>query len=128
MLPADHSLADRDVVLLHEVADEPAILLDVPPTIERVVGMMRSAVMEPKLQWQSTNMETIRSLVARGLGFSVVNSPPESNTTFDNRTVTYVPLSDHLPKNTITCALPPKVRPPRKVTEAIRFCQTQAAH
>lgn len=127
MLPDHHRLADRTSLSLHDVADETAILFDVPPTIERVVGMMRSVGVEPNLRWQSTNMETIRSLVARGLGFSVANSQPESNTTFDNRKVKYVPLSDDLPGNTIVCALPPKVRPPKKVEEAISYCQATAS-
>ncbi|NKX54289.1 LysR family transcriptional regulator [Arthrobacter mobilis] len=127
MLAAGHPLAGRESISLREVQDEPAILLDQPPTIERVTGMMRSAGIEPKLRWPSTNMETIRSLVARGLGFSFVNSRPATTVTFDDRRVAYVPVSDELPDNAIVAVLPPGVRPPRRVEEAIRFSREDAA-
>ncbi|GAB3555906.1 LysR family transcriptional regulator [Spelaeicoccus albus] len=127
MLAADHRFAARESVSFRELADEHAILLDVPPTIERVTAMIRHAGVDPKLRWPSTNMETIRSLVARGLGYSVVNSRPKTGVAFDGNSVVYVPVSDELPVNTIMAALPPGVRPPRRVDEAIRICRDHYA-
>ncbi|WP_219414127.1 LysR family transcriptional regulator [Pseudonocardia nigra] len=121
MLAADHPLAGRAAVSFADVRDEWAILLDVPPTIERITAIMRASGVEPRLRWCSANMETIRSLVARGLGYSFVNSWPATDITFDRRRVAYVPVSDELPTNAIVAVLPPGARPPRRVVEAIRF-------
>lgn len=120
MLASDHPLASRDELSFRDVADEWAILLDVPPSIERVTQMMRSVGVEPRLRWQSPNLETIRGLVARGLGFSFVNWRPPSSHTSDDRLLAYVPLADDVSANAIVAALPPGVRRPRRVDEAIR--------
>lgn len=124
MLAADHRLATRSSASFRELTDEYAILLDVPPTIERVTDMIRHAGVEPRTRWPSTNMETIRSLVAHGMGYSVVNSRPDTGVAFDGSTVAYVPVSDDLPLNTIMAALPMGLRPPRRVDEAIRICRS----
>src|SRR6185312_7367677 len=41
VLPQDHRLASRSTVRLQDIAAEPAILLDVPPTIERLTTVAR---------------------------------------------------------------------------------------
>ncbi len=127
MLPASHPLADRATASFQDMAGEPLILLEIPPTPERVTAMMRAAGVEPKMRWGSSNMETIRSLVARGLGYSVANTHSDSDLKFDGGRVAYVPISDDLPKNSIAGALPPGMVPPRRVEELIRYCRSTAS-
>lgn len=127
MVPATHPAATGTTASFRDVAGDYAILLDVPPTIERVTEMIRMAGVEPKVRWASTNMETIRSLVAHGMGYSVVNSRPDTGVTFDGGEVVYVPVSDDLPDNIIMAAQPPGTRPPRRVDEAVRFSRRLAA-
>lgn len=123
MLPAAHPLAGARQISLADVIDEPLILLDVPPTVERVVAMIQTCGLSPRLRWTSSNMETIRSMVARGLGYSFVNSVPRTCATFDDLRVSYVPLADELPANPVVAVLPPGHRAARRVREAVEFLQ-----
>lgn len=120
MLGTKHHLAECESVSFRQVADEYAILLDMPPTIERVSAIIRSAGVEPQIRWCSVTLETVRSLVARGLGYSVINALPDVDRGPVDGVVT-VPINDPLPANSVIAALPPGVTPPRRAWETIRF-------
>lgn len=83
MVRAGHRLPRRECASFQEVADEYAIPLDAPPTIERVLGMIRMAGVEPRIRWASRSMETIRTMVARGMGYSVLNTRPDTEISVD---------------------------------------------
>lgn len=121
MLSARHELARRPAVHLAEIAGEPAILLDVPPTIERLTAVMQAAGVEPRIRWTSSNMETIRAMVARGLGFSFINSAPSTGTTYEGGEVVFIPVADRTADNAIVALLPKGQRAPRRVRAAIDF-------
>src|SRR5699024_6088614 len=104
MLPTDHPLAAEDTVSWKDLAAEPAILLDAPPTVERIQAQAHRLGLSLNIRWALSSMESIRSLVARGLGYSLTNSPPSVGTTADGLEVVYKPLSDDLLPNYI-CAL-----------------------
>ena len=73
-------------------------------------------------------METIRSMVARGLGFSFANSPPVDGTTFDGLQVVHRPIADQHARNAIVALLPAGHTPPRRVAAAIEVLrQAEAA-
>jgi DNA-binding transcriptional LysR family regulator len=123
MLAADHPLAGQDSVSFADVADEWAILLDMPPSLDRAVALITAAGVQPRPRWCRSNPETIRSLVARGLGYSVAVARPDIALTYDNRRVVYKPIADDLPDNALVAAVPEGIRPVRRVREAIDFCR-----
>ncbi|MFT4470177.1 LysR substrate-binding domain-containing protein [Arthrobacter sulfonylureivorans] len=119
VLPQGHLLAKESAVRLKDIAAEPAILLDVPPTIERLTTVARLSGVELNVRWTSANMETIRSMVARGLGYSFANSPPVDGTTFDGLQVVHRPVADKHARNAIVALLPAGHTPPRRVAAAV---------
>lgn len=121
MLSDHHRLAGRRSISLLEVADEDAILLDIPPTIDRLQGIFRSVGISPRIRWTSRNAETIQSMVSRGLGFSLINSVPADGTTFEGLGVVYLPVSDDIERNAIHVMLPPDHRSPRRVLAVVDF-------
>jgi DNA-binding transcriptional LysR family regulator len=121
VLSARHELAARASIHLSELAHEPAILLDVPPTAERLTAVIQAAGLEPRIRWTSSNMETIRAMVARGLGYSFMNSPPATGTTHDGGEVVFIPLADRTGENAIVAVSPAGQREPRRVRAAIDF-------
>lgn len=125
MLSARHELAGRPSIHLAEIAHEPAILLAIPPTDERMKAVMQAAGLEARVRWTSNNMETIRSMVARGLCYSFAFSLPLTRTTHDGGEVVYIPVADRTAGNAIV-ALRLKGQPaPRRVRAAIDFlCET----
>lgn len=126
MLPAGHPLARDPEVALRDLVSMPAILLDVPPTAEVLVERIRALGLEPDVRWRSSNPETIRSLVARGQGFSLVNAVPAAPTlSFEGLEVVHRPLSDEqLPNPAL--AVTAKGRLPRRVAEAIEVLRAAA--
>lgn len=121
VLSARHELAARSSIHLAEIADEPAILLDVPPTVERLTAVIQAAGLEPRIRCTSSNMETIRAMVARGLGYSFMNSPPSTGTTHDGGEVVFIPLADRTAENAIVAVRPAGQREPRRVRAALDF-------
>lgn len=107
VLAADHPLAGRASTSLAAVAEEPAILLDLEPSLSHVEELVRAAGHAPDVRWRSTNAETIRSLVARGLGYSVIMGRPAGDRSVDGLPLAYVPISDDLDPARIVIARAP---------------------
>ncbi|WP_431813920.1 LysR family transcriptional regulator [Kocuria sp. cx-455] len=118
ILPAGHRLAGEHSVWLRDVVEEPAILLDVPPTADRMTAIAESVGLTLDVRWRSANMDTIRSLVAAGLGFSFANSIPATGAAYSGGSVVYRPVADDIPRNYIVAATLPG-RVPRRVQTAI---------
>ncbi len=118
ILPAGHRLAGERSVWLRDVVEEPAILLDVPPTADRMTAIVESVGLALEVRWRSANMDTIRSLVAAGLGFSFANSIPATGAAYSGGSVVYRPVADAIPRNCIVAATLPG-RVPRRVQAAI---------
>lgn len=119
MLPTDHRLAAAETISWQELAAEPAILLDAPPTVQRIQAQAHRLGLDLNIRWTLSSMESIRSLVARGLGYSLTNSPPSSATTADGLEVVYKPLSDDLLPNYICALHAPGAQQLRKVQAAL---------
>jgi DNA-binding transcriptional LysR family regulator len=96
-LPARHRLARRKRVRLEELADEPFVFYSRPsgPAVyDTIVGFCRAAGFTPRIEQDATGVQTIVSLVASGLGVSLLIGPtPPSNPD----AVVYRELSDDLP-------------------------------
>ena len=119
VLPADHTLAERDSLTLADLAAIPVILPDAPPTPQILVALMAREGYEPNVLWESKNAETIRALVGRGLGFSLVNAVPDTGQTFDGASVRFVPIDGLESRNMIVAITNPHRRVSRKVLEAM---------
>lgn len=76
LLNADHDLADQATVSLAKLAEEPMILLDVPPSSQYFISLFESIGLEPNIRFRTSNYELVRGLVARGMGFSILNQRP----------------------------------------------------
>ncbi|MFC9934720.1 LysR family transcriptional regulator [Glutamicibacter sp. NPDC127525] len=127
MLPAGHRFAGRDSLRLAEIVEEPAVILDVPPTAERLTALVQSHGLELDIRWRSTSMENIRSLVGRGLGYSFANSVPATGTTYDGLEVVYVPVADAMEQNSVVAVLPAGHTMPRRVAAALELLREDTA-
>jgi DNA-binding transcriptional LysR family regulator len=92
LLPAGHRLALRRRVTLAELAPEPHILLDLPLSREYFLQLFAQAGIEPNVALRSEHPETIRSLVANGFGYTIVNALPLTDVALDGSPVVAVPL------------------------------------
>ncbi|HEY0387368.1 MAG TPA: LysR family transcriptional regulator [Gaiellales bacterium] len=92
VLPAGHRLALRKRVSLAELAREPHILLDLPLSREYFMQLFAEAGLEPAIALRSQHPETIRTLVANGFGYAIVNARPRNDRALDGERIVTVPL------------------------------------
>jgi DNA-binding transcriptional LysR family regulator len=109
-LARDHPLADSEAVDLADLADEPMVLLDLPESREYFETMLIAAGVTPQIRYRSASYETVRGLVARGHGYSILNQRPASAGTYDGGTVVAVPIKGDAPALPVVLARSAAVR------------------
>ena len=93
LLPEHHRLAAEASVSLTDLLDEPLILLDLPPSGDHTVKMLSRAGVAPKVAHRTSNFELVRSLVARGFGYSYLIQKPQISESYEGRRVVAKPIS-----------------------------------
>ena len=94
LLSEDDPLAKRNDIALVELSKKPMILLDLPETRVFVHALFESVGIRPTIAHRTESFEMVRSLVAVGLGFSILNLRPAIDQAYDGSRVVCVPISD----------------------------------
>ncbi|MGY8631895.1 LysR family transcriptional regulator [Bradyrhizobium sp. 14AA] len=76
VLPASHPLAHSQRCSLQDLVDEPMVLLDQPRTRDYFLSLFASKGLTPKISQRTDSFEMVRSLVANGFGYSLLNFVP----------------------------------------------------
>lgn len=97
-LPANHRLAGRESIRLEEVADEPFILFDLPPGGQYFLNVFSEVGLSPWVKFRTQSFETARSLVARGLGYSILTQQTVVRESYEGLGLVTLPLADELPE------------------------------
>ena len=101
-------------VSLRDFAAEPLILLDLPHTREYYLGLFKHLGVEPTVRHVSLGYETVRSFVALGHGYSVLNQWVDHGMTYAGAQVIPLTLSDALPPTETSLVRLASVVPTRK--------------
>ena len=104
LLPEGHPLAAAGALGLAELAGEPLILLDAPPSGEYFLSLFASAGVAPTIRARCRSFEMVRGLVGHGLGYSVLATKPASAMSYDGRALTTRPLRGAFPPSHIALA------------------------
>ncbi|MGQ4273923.1 LysR substrate-binding domain-containing protein [Terrihabitans sp. B22-R8] len=94
LLPAGHKFADQGAVPLADLAAEPMILLDAPPSGDYFKSLFAAEGLTPNIRFRSHSFEMVRGLVGRGLGYALLAAKPASAMSYDGRALVTKPLSD----------------------------------
>lgn len=92
LLGAEHPLAARRSLPLEALAGEGLILLDLPLSREYFLGLFMSHGLDPVIHQRSANMDVIRTLVANGYGYTLINARPRLGAALDGRELVTLPL------------------------------------
>lgn len=91
------ALAGRTEARLAEFADEPLVILSIPHSRAHYLNLFRTAGVTPKIRYAPLGYETVRTYVANGYGYSVLNHRVEASETHGGRGLHTLELSDDLP-------------------------------
>lgn len=103
-IPSDHPLAQRPLIRVADLKDEPFILFPRPlgeGLYDAVVSACASAGYSPRIIHETDRMQTVVGLVATGAGVSIV---PECVMRVSLPGVAYVSLGDSAPKSALSFA------------------------
>ncbi len=95
LLPADHGLASADNVRIEDVIDEPMVMLDARPTLY-FDDVIASLSLTPHVVHRTDNIDTVRSMVARGDCWSLLIGPPRSGLSHQGLPLVALPVSDEI--------------------------------
>ncbi|MFZ3568407.1 LysR substrate-binding domain-containing protein [Streptomyces sp. BH097] len=94
IVAADHPLAGRGSVSLADLSAEPLVLLDLPHSRDYFRSLVAATGTAPDVRYRTRSYETVRSMVARGLGYSVLNQRPATGRTYGGGEIAELELRD----------------------------------
>jgi len=122
LLTANHRLATQRQVSLHELADEPLILLDVLPSRTYFTRLLESNGIVPKVSFVSPSLELVRGLVGQGLGYSLLITRPFGDHAYDGERLAVRPIVEPVEDGVIAMAALKNLRPTRLISTFEEFC------
>jgi len=100
MVSAQHSLANKGAVHLEELQNDNFVLLDLPMSRDYFLAMFYNAGLRPKVSDRTSDTSVVRSLVANGTGYSLVNARTRTDIAPDGQKLAFLRLlGDHTPIN-----------------------------
>lgn len=93
LVHAEHPLAKQEAIELADLAGEPMVLFDLPPGASYFLGLFKDEGTNPDVRYRTTNFEMVRSLVAQGLGYSVLTQRPVISHSYDGAELAARPLA-----------------------------------
>ena len=106
LLPWGHALARQPRLRLAELAREPLILISLPHSRDYFLSLFRAAGVTPRIAHESPSMEMVRTLVANGLGVSLLTTRPARDTGYDGKRIACRALLGPLQAQSVVLAYP----------------------
>lgn len=122
LLPEEHPLAAQPDVSLKDLADQPLILFSLPPGGEYFLSLFSQAGLEPRVRFQTSSYELVRSLVARGLGYSILSQRTTTRLTYEGLPFVTRELSGNHAGLDITAVTLAAAQPTRRAKAFVAQC------
>lgn len=123
VLPDGHRLAQTQSCSLTDLVEEPMVLLDQPRTRDYFLSIFGSRGLSPTVAHRTQSFEMVRSLVANGFGYALLNFVPPYHVEGHGKLVSR-PLADFdRPQNLVLARLY-RFRAPRLVDELFESIST----
>ena len=98
VVSAASPLARHDTLSLEQLANEPMVLLDLPYSAQYFLSLFETLGLKPNVIARSRSQDVIRTMVANGYGYTILNVRPRSMVAMDGRELKAIRLSeDHKP-------------------------------
>lgn len=121
-LPANHRLARHSKVDLRDIIEEPFILFDLPPGGQYFLNVFSEAGLEPWVKFRTRSFETARSLVARGLGYTILTQQTAVHESYEGLELVTLPIEGTLPELNIVVLQLSTVQPTKRAEAFMSQC------
>lgn len=101
LLARDSPLARHPSLSLAQLAREPMVLLEAPPSSEYYLSLFTGIGLHPNIRFRLASFEMVRGMVGHGFGYSLLSTRPASDMTYDGRELTTRPLIDKVAGNPV---------------------------
>ncbi|MCY4050019.1 MAG: flavin reductase [Gammaproteobacteria bacterium] len=96
LLPSGHPLCKHHEISLHDLTELPMILLDITPSRNYFTSLFHEYNLKPTIRFRSPSFETVRGMVANGLGYSILVSRPASSMSYDGSALVTRPIKEYI--------------------------------
>jgi DNA-binding transcriptional LysR family regulator len=128
LLAADHRLAKATTVSLADLAAEPMVLLDAPPSSHNTLAIFDRLGITPEVRYRPTTFELARALVGRGMGYALLVQRPANDRTYEGKRVIIKEISEDVGDFRILLTWPKGTRLNQRAQAFVAFCQDQYSH
>ena len=125
VLSATHPLARKKKIDLEELRDEPMVILDLPHSREYFQSMFDRYDFKPNIRHRTKSFEMVRSLVANGEGYSILNLTPKNNYCYDGSELVNIPLAEKTKPLSFVISRAAGVKLSKRAEVFIDFCKKQ---
>lgn len=122
LLSITHPLAKRKQINLMTLQDEPLVLLDLPLSNKYFQSLFEQYDKNPFIKHRTKSIEMLRSLVANGEGYALMNSPVKSTTCYDGSELVCIPLADYATPLSLVISKASGVKLPKRCEAFFEFC------
>lgn len=125
LVHADHPAASRPdrSIALKELDGEPSVVLDLPHSREYYEQLYALAGIVPNVRHRFAGYETVRSFVAKGHGYAMLNQRLNSDMTYSGGKVVALALTDNFPPIEVMLVRPDGVQPTRRTLAFEETCR-----
>lgn len=123
LLPRAWDLAERVAVAPGELDGRPMVLLDIPSVRDNLVPAIRRTGLDPRIVHRSANFETVRALVGRGMGYSLLMQRPPVDVTYEGFPVCPRPFDREVGRSDVVLGFPAGHERSRRVRALHEFCR-----
>jgi len=125
LLPAGHEKSGEGAISLKDLADMPFVLFDAPASREYFYAIFAAHGLEPRVAFRSTSLESVRSAVGNGLGFSLLAMRPQGEGTYDGGRVAALEIEEAVSPLPIVLAYRPDAVENRLLARFMAFCREE---
>jgi DNA-binding transcriptional LysR family regulator len=121
LLPAKHPLAREPHVSLADLAGEPQVLLDAPPSSHNTLAIFHRFDLAPDVRYRPRTFELTRALVGRGLGYALLVQRPANDRTYEGTRVVIKEIAEDVDDARVVIAWPKAVQLNRRAAAFVEF-------
>jgi len=121
LLAEAHPLSSREAVNLEELRRDDLIVFDAPPSSMNTMAIFGSTGFRPRIRYKSSSFEVVRTLVGRGLGYSILFQRPRIDVTYEGRPVRAVGIEPAVDEVAVDVIWSNTRRPSRRVEALVAF-------